>query len=302
MSVLRFIWRLINPFLPASLRERIRSRYRATASDTRRQKLLAGLNSHDLSGVEIGALASPLVKPEDGRILYVDYTDTASLKEKYRHDPNVVNENIVDVGAIWGSQSLQDCIGTDTKVDYVLASHVIEHVPDLITWLAEIHAILKPGGSLRLAVPDRRYSFDYLRFETRIHDVLDAYLRRARVPLPRLIIEFNSLARVVDCRKAWDGVLDPAHLQPMGTKENGLSLAAQSLADGSYHDVHCWVFTPKSFAELCTELAELDLLNFACDSLIETARGELEFFVSMLPCKGGKAAAASWRRAAADLK
>jgi predicted SAM-dependent methyltransferase len=35
----------------------------------------------------------------------------------------------------------------------VIASHVIEHTPDLVTWLAEIRAILQPNGTLRLAIP-----------------------------------------------------------------------------------------------------------------------------------------------------
>ncbi|MGC8160060.1 hypothetical protein ACP3WZ_26405, partial [Salmonella enterica] len=76
----------------------------------------------------------------------------------------------------------------------------------------EIAAILKPGGELRLAVPDRRYTFDLLRNESRLHDVLDNYLRKARRPQPHQIIDFCGLSRVVDCAAAWDGALDLAAL------------------------------------------------------------------------------------------
>ena len=143
---------------------------------SRRDKILANLDLKALKGLEIGALASPLVKPEEGNIFFVDHVDTETLLKKYGPDPSVNKADIMHVDAVWGAQTLQDCIGAGRKVDYVVASHVIEHVPDLVTWLSEIHSVLRKNGSLRLAIPDRRYTFDYLRNESRIHDVLEAYL------------------------------------------------------------------------------------------------------------------------------
>ena len=133
---------------------------------SRRDRILARLDLKNLNGLEIGALAAPLVLPSDGNIFFVDHCDTKTLREKYASDSSVTVEKIVEVNAVWGALSLQDCIGAVRKVDYVLASHVIEHVPDLVTWLAEIRSILRPDGTLRLAVPDRRFTFDYLRPES----------------------------------------------------------------------------------------------------------------------------------------
>src|SRR5580698_4965668 len=183
---------------------------------SRRDKILANLELNALEGLEIGALASPLVLPAEGNILYVDHADTHTLQRKYANQPTIDIEKIVRVNAVWGSNTLRECIPEGKKLDYVVASHVAEHVPDLITWLSEIHSVLQPAGTLRLAIPDRRYTFDYLRFESRLHDVIDAYLRRARAPLPRLIMEHFSLYREVDCTKAWEGKLDVANLRPFG--------------------------------------------------------------------------------------
>jgi SAM-dependent methyltransferase len=268
---------------------------------SRREKILSNLNVRTLDGLEIGALASPIVQPADGRIIYVDHVDTKTLKDKYRHDPSVDSSKIVDVGAVWGAHTLQECLGSGRKVDYVVASHVIEHVPDLITWLAEIRAILKPGGSLRLAIPDRRYTFDYLRVESRIHDVADAYLRKARSPLPRSIIEHCSLIRIVDCAQAWDGSLDVKSLRAHSSTKVGLEQARDAVSNGTYYDSHCWVFTPVSFAELCIEMAELELLEFSCDYYFETPRNALEFYVSMTPSADKAQAIASWANMKASL-
>ncbi|MEX3900116.1 methyltransferase domain-containing protein [Paraburkholderia sp. BR10954] len=49
------------------------------------------------------------------------------------------------------------------KFDYVIASHVIEHVLDLVGWVHSLLAALKHAGRIVLAVPDRRYTFDYVR-------------------------------------------------------------------------------------------------------------------------------------------
>jgi SAM-dependent methyltransferase len=272
----------------------LRMPFAPEVTPTRRDKILANLNPHLLEGLEIGALASPLVKPEEGRIFFVDHVDTETLRKKYAIDPSIDQANIANVDAVWGAQTLQECIGADRKVDYVVASHVIEHVPDLITWLSEIHSVLRPTGSLRLAIPDRRYTFDYMRFESRIHDVLDAYLKRARAPVPRLIIEHFSLIRVVDNVAAWNGTLDPSKLKPYNSTKDGLELAKDAIENGTYQDTHCWVFTPVSFAELCREMAELDLLKFACAQHFETARNEIEFFAHLVPSTDKDAIVRSW--------
>jgi hypothetical protein len=73
------------------------------------------------------------------------------------------------------------------------------------------------------------------------------------------------------------------------------------LATGQYHDVHCWVVTPLSFAALCLELAELDLLDFAYEYHIDTARHEAEFYVSMVVSDDRAQKIASWNRMRAAL-
>jgi SAM-dependent methyltransferase len=41
----------------------------------------------------------------------------------------------------------------DGSADEVVAEHVLEHVPDLVRLMEEIHRVLVPGGVLRLEVP-----------------------------------------------------------------------------------------------------------------------------------------------------
>ncbi|WP_250492646.1 methyltransferase domain-containing protein [Caballeronia sp. GAWG1-1] len=260
-----------------------------------RSIILAGLNPSQLTGVEIGPLHRPFVRRVDGEIIYVDYTDRPTLVEKYRNDPNVNVAEIVDVDAIWGRNTLADAV-KHRKVDYIVASHVIEHVPDLVTWLGELRSILKDSGTVRLAVPDRRFTFDFLRQETRLSDVLTAFLCRARLPQTHEILDHHLNVASVDCGRAWDGALDLANLKPHRSVSEALRVARDALEQGTYYDSHCWVFTPRSFATLFLALAESGLIDFACERFEDTQKYTLEFFVGLRPSKDKVEIIESWKR------
>src|SRR5687768_3410790 len=104
----------------------------------KRHRMIAGLDVAKLLGIEIGPLTTPIVGRDEGEIIYVDHADTETLRRKYRDHPTVGVGCIVEVDAVWGGNTLQQAIGVGRKVDYVLASHVVEHVPDLIGWLEEV--------------------------------------------------------------------------------------------------------------------------------------------------------------------
>lgn len=267
---------------------------------SRRDKLLTGLDVAHMRGLEIGPLMTPLVHKHEGHIAYVDHADTETLRAKYSCDPGVDLSLILPVDHVWGMQTLADCL-EGRAVDYVVNSHVIEHVPDVVTWLAEIHSVLKPDGFLRMAIPDRRYTFDILRSESSIVDALDAHLRRARTPLPRAILDHFTHYVEVNATAVWDGETDLSALTRTHSVADALGAAERSFATGAYQDTHCWVFTPLSFARLCAGLARIDKLGFSCERIYPTSRYEIEFIAALRPCADPTARIASWDAAVLQL-
>jgi hypothetical protein len=268
---------------------------RSPSPTSRRKRILGNIDTAIMQGVEIGALANPIIRKEDGRILYVDFLDTQALIRNYASDPHTDTTKIVQVDAIWGADRLRDCLPSGFKADYVVASHVAEHVPDLLGWINEISDILNDTGQIRLALPDRRYTFDILRQESQIHDVLDAHLRKTRVPLPRAILDFLISFRTVSAKEAWLGQIDREALEPMYKINTAFEAASRVFETGVYQDTHCWVFTPRSFAKLMEQAVEAGLLRLGCVAFHDTKPFELEFFVGLQAVEDHHLAIKSWQ-------
>ena len=215
---------------------------------TRFEKLVGGLDVSNSRGIEIGALTTPLLRPPDADIRFVDHVDSKALRDKYRNDPAVNIDSIVPVDAVWGDATLAACFPGET-FDYVIASQVIEHVPDMIGWLAEVAAVLRPNGRLILAIPDRRYTFDILRRETSLSDLIDSNLHAVRRPTPGQVFDFNANAVELDHVTAWTAMPAIGSLRHYLTKPQALAKARESCS-GSYVDSHCSVFTARSLLEL----------------------------------------------------
>lgn len=266
-----------------------------TTHMTRKEKLLSGLNLQTAVGIEIGALDKPIIPPSTPHVFYVDHANTEVLRSKYQGDPYVNVDELVQVHGVWGDASLAQAAARVAPVDFVIASHVVEHVPDLIAWLRELASVLKPRGEVRLAIPDRRYTLDVLRGETRAADVLASHLAGARRPQAREILDYMTHLVDVDTWKIWDGTQDTASLTRQSSIEGGMAVVRDSADNGNYHDVHCWVFTPLSFAVLMHDLASAAYQPFKCAGYFPTERNTNEFFITLQLCTDAAEAAASWK-------
>ncbi len=276
---------------------------------SRKEKLLDGLDLANLVGAEIGPLHNALVKKNAGHVIYIDHTDAETLRNHYANDPKV-NPADICVDAIWGKHSLKEAIASyyaksgsaAQDIDYVVASHVIEHVPDLVTWLQEIRSILKADGQVRLAIPDKRFTFDHLRRTTHLTDVMVAYLNKARIPNTQCLLDFCLNESLIDVATAWEGNVDPSSAKKQHTFEGALSVARDALQNGTYHDVHCWVFTPASFAALMGELSRNGLVDFACVEFFDTIHNDNEFIVNLRICDNAFDRQNSWHRMASQAQ
>jgi len=245
---------------------------------SRTERLLACIDPARGQGLELGALTTPVLTAELGAVEYADHLPTEGLRDKYHHDPNVAIDAIVNVTHVMGERPLPEVTGR-ARYHHVVASHVIEHAPDLIGWLGDIHAVLKPGGVLALAIPDKRYTFDAMRRTSGLDAMIDAHLRRLRKPSPQQAFDHFAHAVHADAARLWEADGSGVDCPRIHDDAHGLYAARQ--AQQTYLDCHCWVFTPTSFLASLSRLAELDLFHFEVINFEETHFGEHEFFASL---------------------
>ena len=122
-------------------------------------------------GLEVGALHLPLRLPRGARVRYVDRLPVEGLRQQYpelRHR-DLVPVDVVDDGEVLASIA-------DASVDFVVANHFIEHTENPIATLVNQLRVLRPGGVLYLAVPDKRHTFDADREVTPLEHVWRDYV------------------------------------------------------------------------------------------------------------------------------
>lgn len=235
-------------------------------------------------GLEIGPLFAPIVTRADAEVRYLDVHLTPGLREHYAAHPGIPTADIVDVDFALISPDGQmrpplTAIGDYAPVDWVVASHVIEHVPDVIGWLRGIADILVDGGLLALAIPDRRYCFDMLRAPTTVGEMLDAHLRGDTAPSVRAVYDHHSQAVTISAGDAWAG-----HVPGQQALIHDRAFAwsqVEKAGRGEYVDCHVWLLTPESLIQQLGELAELHYLDFSIEHVRPTAVNELEFYLTL---------------------
>jgi predicted SAM-dependent methyltransferase len=162
------------------------SRYRAERDEWRR----IGKNARDFAsrhylrgqGIEIGGLHNPLPLYEGATAKYVDRLSTEELRrwlsseEVRRCYPDLGEKAQVTVDIIDDGETLRSI--ADGSVDFVIANHMLEHTHNPIGTVENFLRVVKPGGMLYMAIPDKRYTFDRDREVTSFAHIRDDYLRK----------------------------------------------------------------------------------------------------------------------------
>jgi SAM-dependent methyltransferase len=119
-------------------------------------------------GLEVGALHLPLALPRGARARYVDRMSVADLRAHY---PELDEYELVTPDFIDDGEALTSV--PSGSMDFVIVNHLIEHCQDPIGALLSHARVLREGGTLYLAAPDRRRTdFDRQREETSLEHLL----------------------------------------------------------------------------------------------------------------------------------
>jgi SAM-dependent methyltransferase len=230
-------------------------------------------------GLEIGPSHSPIAPKSDGfNVHIVDHTDKDSLIEKYRPH-GVAVDNIEDVDFIWHGETYAELTGRKDYYDWIIASHVIEHTPDLVSFINNCAEILKKNGLLSLAVPDARFCFDCLRPITGISKIIDAHLQKRTIHSVGTAVEYVSEICTRGGRATWGYGKTRGNFELLHSQDEVNKVMQTYSSTEEYSDFHAWCFTPHSFRLLIHDLNLLGFISFKEISFAPT-RG-CEFYITL---------------------
>jgi SAM-dependent methyltransferase len=179
--------------------------------------------------------------------------DVPALRDQY---PELRLEKLVEVDVVDDGETLES--QPDGSADFIVANHFIEHTEDPLGALASHLRVLRGGGILYMAVPDRRRTFDADRAPTPLEHIIRDHLdgpsgsRRAHQE------EWASLVEKV-----------PA---------SDVTARVCALEERDY-SIHFHVWTPWEFRALLDYAREVAKLPFAVEAI---KQNEQEFIVILL--------------------
>jgi hypothetical protein len=243
----------------------------------REDKILYHIDTSGV-GIEIGPSYNPVAPKRDGyRVHSIDHMSRAELIEKYKDD-NVPLGNIEEVDFVWKGEPYSELTGKTKYPDWIIASHVIEHTPDLIGFLNECDSILKDDGALSLVIPDKRFCFDCFRPITGLAPIIDSHLKKRKIHSPGTVAEFYLNGVSKGERIAWAQAHDGEYRLRYSIEEARGEIE-RAVRGGVCLDVHSWCFTPQSFRLILNDLCLLRLTPFGEVCFLPTEG--CEFFVTL---------------------
>jgi hypothetical protein len=245
-------------------------------ADPRYQKhkaaFLRVVRPYGSKGLEIGAFDLPMIDPGQAKVRFADYATTEELKARAAASPQHSADFVIDVDYV-----IRDIGWTAVPEDFdwICASHVIEHVPNMIGWLRTLGKKLSANGCLFLVIPDKRYTFDIHRPETTIGKILFNYYLDRSMPRAEDVFDAIYYSETVNAASAWSGTIQPGIRTVPVDLHSALTTAVASMH--SYMDVHCNIFTVRSLRAILDAIIALELIPFAVEEMGDVEPNGIDF-------------------------
>lgn len=203
------------------------------------------------AGIEVGALFNPMPVPRGVSVQYVDRMDHEDLLKQY---PELIGTPLVKVDLVTDGETLREI--PDRSQDFVIANHFLEHCEDPFLTLKNFLRVTKHGGTIFIALPDKRNTFDREREETSYEHLLKDHREG---PEGSRAGHFSEWVRYVN-----------------QTPEDAHASEVERLM-GMKYSIHFHVFTPSGMLDILMRFRREEKQDFAVESMLQN--GEEFIFV-----------------------
>lgn len=125
-------------------------------------------------GVELGPGHHPFPLPLGGvSVRYVDRWEPSENRDLFPELGEDARFPEPDIVANLDTDRLKK-VASESQ-DFVIASHVLEHLAEPLGQIEDIYRVLRYGGTALIVLPDRRYTFDRSRRPTALGHLVEEY-------------------------------------------------------------------------------------------------------------------------------
>lgn len=233
--------------------------------------------------LEIGPLNRPIICKKDyPNSFYGDIRSTDDIKKLYSGNEylettgiTVETETIVSIDFVL-KDGYQKTFQNIEKFDFVVSSHVLEHVDDLIGTLQDIASVLKPQGKVCIIYPDKRFSFDHFRESASFRDAFETYISEMKLNEKMVLDFYFSAIDENNPQKFWY----PKELEllmPENDFEKARLLYEKAKEGYRAEDVHYWPMTDFGFVKFIYDCLRAKLLPYHLAEFYPTQDSSQEF-------------------------
>lgn len=234
-------------------------------------------------GLEISPNWAPVVVRGEAKMVYCDRLSTEELQSREKDNQGRIGfrAEVEEMDFVWkDGTTLPSYFQDDEKFDFVVSSHVMEHVPNFLGFLAQQFRVCKDDGFVCFVVPDVRLSGEHFRPLTTPGQLIDALLVDRDKPSPGMVYE--ATYHIFD----WPGLENLKAKHVLETKRGYTTAQAAEfarLAVEQYIDVHCWSFTHATFEDVFREVRDAGFLDFEIVAIDQIAE---EIVCTLKPNRG----------------
>lgn len=207
-------------------------------------------------GVEFGAAANPMPVPLGSEVRYADLFATPVLEEELYDEHGSFEYVPLDL-----QTSFDTMHGIMSgSLDFIIASHVIEHVRDPIGAILLSMEKLKSSGKLILVVPKMERTLDANRALTSLEHLALDHTDPSRERDALHVIEFHAYAKPDDLKNVYEKAIHSIH--------------------DDYHSMHYHVWNEKNFKQMLKFVSKSSK-GFRIESFTDALNGDenYEFYV-----------------------
>lgn len=240
--------------------------------------------------LEFGPLIRPLVSKEDyPNISFADVRSTEDIKKLYTSNDYLEATGLtVDIDSVAEidyviTKTYTETFKNEKKFDVVYLSHVIEHMPDIISFLKDVVNILTKDGKLVLIYPDARYCFDHFRNGTTFIDAYDVY--KSKETNNKAVFDFTyNVVQENNPILFWNNT-DIQDILPRNKFKDAAKSFDKAFDGELPDDVHFWPFSDYQFIKFLYDMDRAGLLGFDINDFHETQYNTQEFMIVLTPKK-----------------